>query len=241
MAQRRGRSPGETGPTHVWRLAIGFGVGSALVLGALAVWAARASSGPAMARTPDTVAHGVPHVAIVGDSITEQGEAVLNEVLGSRWPLEIDGRSGYTIVEQQPAATALADRDPTQVIVNLGTNDVWHGGDLTTSASDLATLVATFAGATCIHLVTINESMVPNGISLGARAAEVNQAIRDLAARDPRIHLIDWSAAVAADQSGPQPYGPIVGDSIHPTKRGQLVLAQLYADSLAACPVRAAS
>ena len=36
--------------------------------------------------------------------------------------------------------------------------------------------------------------------------------------------------------AGPQPYGPLLNDTIHPTPRGQQVLADLYAQALTACP-----
>ena len=205
--------------------ALAFGLASSAVLAAVVVAATR-TSGDADAR---------PTVAIVGDSITEQGESILEDGLSDDWRLLIDGRSGFTVAEQLPAARDLADGDPVQVVVNLGTNDVTKGNDLGQSVADLAEVVASFPDAACVHLVTINEGIRLAGVSLGDRSSQLNRAMVALAAADPRIHVIDWSAVVAADEAGDQPDGPIVNDTVHPTTRGQRVLTALYAEALAAC------
>ena len=176
-------------------------------------------------------------VAVVGDSITERGQAVLVDVLGPTWPLAIDGRSGYRVAEQQPAAEELARQDPSQVVVNLGSNDVLQGADLERAAAELRTMIATFPRAACIHLVTINEHMVSGLGSRTDAAVELNAAIASIAAEDPRIDLVDWAAAVEQDEAGSD--GPLVPDTIHPSRRGQLLLAGLYADALAGCPAPA--
>jgi lysophospholipase L1-like esterase len=189
-------------------------------------------------RSSTTEADTRPTVAIVGDSITEQGESALNQTLSHDWRLSIDGRSGHTVAEQLPAARSLGERAPSQVIVNLGTNDVLKRDDLTQSAADLAEVVAAFPGATCIHLVTVNEGIELGGRSFADRSAELNRSISALAAADPRIDVVDWSAAVAAYEAGDQADGPILTDTVHPSPRGQLALAARYAEALAACPTQ---
>jgi lysophospholipase L1-like esterase len=203
-------------------VAVVFGLGASVSL----LWASQAST----ARTD------VPTVAIVGDSITEQGTSVLTEDLTGGWHLRIDGRSGYTISQQVPAAQSLAAHDPHQVIVNLGTNDVMRADDLDQSAAILRQMVALFPAATCIHLVNINEGIVLGGTSFAALSSQLNQAIAAIAADDPRLDVLDWSAAVRADEAAGHPDDPLLTDTVHPTRRGQHVLAALYADALAACP-----
>ena len=178
----------------------------------------------------------LPTVAIVGDSITEQGTSVLTEDLTGGWRLRVDGRSGYTISQQVPAAQSLAARDPHQVIINLGTNDVIRAADLDQSAAILRQLVALFDGATCIHLVNINEGIVIGGLSFAPQAAQLNRDMVGIAADDPRVDVLDWSAAVRADTDVSHQDDPLLKDTVHPTPRGQHVLAGLYADALAACP-----
>ena len=215
------------GPRRIWRVAVAFGLVSSAVVATIVILAARSST---------TAADTRPTVAVVGDSITEQGESALKQVLSGDWHLSIDGRPGYTVAEQIPAARTLGERGPSQVIVNLGTNDVMKGNDLTRSAADLAEVVGAFPEATCIHLVTINEGIELGGHPYADRSAEVNRSIAALAAADPRIHVIDWSAVVAAYESGAQADGPILVDTVHPSSWGQRALAMRYAEALTACP-----
>ena len=209
-------------------MAVAFCLVSAAILGAVVVWASRSST----ADTDDR-----PTVAIVGDSITDQGESVLTSDLSEDWRLRIDGASGYTIAEQLPAAEALGDRDPQQVIVNLGTNDVMKGDDLDQSAAALRQIVAAFPDAACIHLVNINQGIVLGGVSFAPRSAQLNRAMTEIAADDPRVEVLDWSRAVSADEAVNHSDGPLLRDTVHPTTPGQHVLARIYADALAACPV----
>jgi lysophospholipase L1-like esterase len=174
-------------------------------------------------------------VAVVGDSITERGEAVLGQELSSHWRLRVDGRSGYTVAEQLPAAEALAEGDPSQVVVNLGTNDVIQGHPAPRVDADLRELVGRFGAADCIHLVTINESMAVGGADLAAPAREVNQAIRTLASEDPRIDVVDWAGIVRDDEATGRSGGPLLSDTVHPTERGKVVLAQAYGTALESC------
>ncbi len=182
-----------------------------------------------------------PTMAIVGDSITEQARSVLRRELGHDWRLRVDGRPGATVAEQLAAARTLAEGDPAQVIVDLGTNDVLQGRSPDASADDLRQLVASFPDAACIHLVTVNEEMVLGEARLQRPAAELNTAIASMAADDPRLDVVDWAEAVRTYQAGPQPDGPITSDSVHPTGYGKQVLAGLYADALAGCRAGAPS
>lgn len=215
------------GPKRIWLVAVLFGLVSSAILATIVILATRSSTTEIDAR---------PTVAIVGDSITEQGESALKQVLADDWRLSIDGRSGFTVAEQLPAARSLGEQAPTQVVVNLGTNDVMKGNDLTESAAALAEVVAAFPATTCIHLVTINEGIEMAGRSYADRSAEMNRSIAALAAADPRVDVIDWSAVVAAYEAGDQADGPILTDTVHPSPRGQLALALHYAEALSACP-----
>ena len=173
-------------------------------------------------------------VAVVGDSITEWGQGALRDDLGGDWDLSIDGRAGFRVAEQLPAAAELAAADPGQVVVNLGTNDVLQGRSPASAVEDLARMVELFPGARCIHLVTVNERMVAGRGDLTTPARAVNDGIRRLADDDERITVVDWAATIDADASGGG-RDPLVYDTVHPTERGDHVLAGLYADALAAC------
>jgi lysophospholipase L1-like esterase len=190
---------------------------------------------PSVAPASDSAATELPTVAVVGDSITEQGEQVLRDELSSRWDLEIDGRSGYTIEQQLPAAVALAAAAPSQLIVNLGTNDVLRQHPTEDVVADLQALLDAVDGVACIHVVTVAEGMVLGGYDHTAAAREANAAIAAALEGDDRVDLVDWAAEVRAYQAGPQPDGPILNDSIHPNDAGQRRLAALYSDALGGC------
>jgi lysophospholipase L1-like esterase len=190
---------------------------------------------PSVTPSSDLVGTELPTVAVVGDSITEQGQQVLRDELSSRWDLEIDGRSGYTIEQQLPAAVALAAAGPTQVIVNLGTNDVLRQRPTEDVVADLEALLEAVDGVGCVHVVTVAEGMVLGGYDHTQAAIEANAAIAAAVEGDDRVDLVDWAADVRGYQAGSQPDGPILYDSIHPNEAGQRRLAALYADALGGC------
>jgi hypothetical protein len=174
-------------------------------------------------------------VAILGDSITQQGESELESALGSVWDLRIDGRPGFTVADQIPAARVLAEGHPGQVIINLGTNDVLHDGNLPVAADRMEDLLSVFPDTRCIHLVTINENMGTNRM-YPSRARELNASLRRLAGADPRIRLLDVSRVFANAVADPSVSKPLFSDTVHPTSSGQRVLADAYADALRSCP-----
>src|SRR5688572_4027305 len=122
------------GARRIWLVAVLFGLVSALILGGIVVLATRSTgssatgSGPVDTATSAPTTTGsspstsspdggaLPLVAVIGDSITEQGEQVLTAQLDDRWDLLVDGRSGFTIAQQLPAARRAADSQPTQVV-----------------------------------------------------------------------------------------------------------------------------
>lgn len=175
-----------------------------------------------------------PSVAIVGDSITREGERVLRSQLGDRWELRIDGKSGYTIADQQPAAVALAKAGPTQIIVNLGTNDVLLRHSTATLITDLKQLLSEIDAVGCIHVVNIAEGMVRRG-NFTAAAMEANTAIAGLVASSEGVTLVDWANEVRRGEAEPDPEGPMLIDTVHPSETGQRRLAALYAEALGSC------
>jgi lysophospholipase L1-like esterase len=249
--------PGGMGAKRIWLVAVLFGLVSALILGGIVVLATRstgstgsgvtgtgsvdtATSAPATTvssrSTSSSDGDALPLVALIGDSITEQGEQVLTAQLEDRWDLLVDGRSGFTTAQQLPAARRAADSQPTQVIINLGSNDVAAVAAGDEVGDELTEMVSLFPSARCIHLVEVNEGIEWGGRSFFGGAAAINQAIATLAAADPRIGVVAWSDAVAAAEAGGLPDGPVLEDTVHPTTAGQQLLARLYGEALAACP-----
>ncbi len=134
-----------------------------------------------------------------------------------------------------PAARTLAEGDPSQVIVNLGTNDVLQGLAISDSEAALRDVVAAFPRATCIHLVDVNEDMLVIGGDGSERARAVNEVIRRVAEEDARVDVVSWAGIVDQQLEAGQPDGAILSDTIHPTTQGKTLLADAYAEALAAC------
>ncbi len=222
-------SPGDVGPRRLWLIAVLFGVVSSIVLGTTVVLATR-SSGPSRPEPTE-------RVVLLGDSITELSGSTLEDRLGDRWAVVVDGQSGATVAQRLPAAERAAADDPRQVVVNLGTNDVTLLLDPAESLARMRDLLALFPDAACLHVVTVGEGIEINGRSYATEAAAYNDGLRSLAAADPRITVLDWDAALRSDEdvNGTAP-DALLYDTVHPTARGEKVLAALYATGLEACP-----
>ena len=90
-------------PKRIWLVAVLFGLVSSAILATVVILATRSSTADANPEAEAAAARSTT-VAIVGDSITEQGESALDQVLADDWRLDIDGRAGFTVAEQLPAA-----------------------------------------------------------------------------------------------------------------------------------------
>jgi lysophospholipase L1-like esterase len=178
-------------------------------------------------------------VAVVGDSITALDQGSLEEQLGGDYQLQITGNFGKTVAEVLPEATAMVAKDPAQVIVNLGTNDVLQDLPVDSSMSSMQQMVDLFPDARCIHLVNINEHMVvqDTDTSRADQASAFNAALDQLAERNDRVDIIDWNEVAAGALNDAQPpTSTLTVDSIHPTEDGNTELNQLYRSALADCP-----
>jgi lysophospholipase L1-like esterase len=221
-------SPADVGPRRLWLIAVLFGLVSSLVLATTVVLVTR-SSEPAGVQPTE-------RVVLLGDSITELSEPTLEARLGDRWALLVDGRSGATVAQRLPAAERAATDDPRQVVVNLGTNDVTLLLDPAGSVAQMRELLDLFPDATCLHVVTVGEGIEINGRRYDTEAAAFNEGLWSLAAADPRITVLDWDAALRAEETRGAAPDDLLHDTVHPTARGEEVLASLYASGLEACP-----
>ena len=103
--------------------------------------------------------------------------------------------------------------------------------DQTASAADLTSMVETFDGASCIHLVTVNEHINRMGIDFSAEAVALNAEIRTIAQRRTNVDLIDWNRIVVEHAAD----GIMSDDSVHPNEAGVALLATAYADAIESC------
>lgn len=169
-------------------------------------------------------------VVLVGDSLTM---LVAEPVAAAAPDLEVrrDADWGLRIDQEIASASEEATKDPDQVVINLGTNNVLQGYDPTASAQDLTTIVDEFDDVPCVHIVTINERMNRLGQDTSSAAAALNAQIRALADSRPNVRLIDWNQ-IALDRAAEGLMDP---DTVHPNGAGVAVLTQAYVDALRSC------
>ena len=173
-----------------------------------------------------------PVVAVVGDSITVlSGPGVEAELSG--YALYIRAVDGKRIDQMIPALQAELQRDPKGVVINLGTNDAIQARthpDWLTGFDALWDLVRS---RTCVVYVTVST----NADYLGrhAVAADIDAAIRQLAAQHRNVKIVDWNAAVHEDPSLLASRNP-PADHIHPyTSRAWRWLGTHYRSALESC------
>lgn len=229
--QRPGEAPQRPGTwdrlrawTHGHRLAaLAAGVGVALVFVLLA-----GALLPGPSRSGDSV-------VVLGDSITEFGEGHLVDVLGEEYELTVDGVFGARTGDRVDAAAAVAATNPDQVVVNLGTNDVVVGTPLDKLRRNIDALLTELDSVECVHVVTVGENLLSDGIPLPRAGAAVNQQIAEVAAQHPNTQLLYWDRvqdAAARRRDDPQ---ALLFDGIHPDGDGLMVLAGGYSRVLGDC------
>jgi lysophospholipase L1-like esterase len=160
---------------------------------------------------------------LLGDSVmaslaaryTDEGRKVL-EPLG--WQLTLDAE-----VSRSPlgALQELKKRQrdiPEVVVILIGHN---YGGNLPVVTQQFHDIMGQLTKPKKIVFL-LNEEFKSS-------IADVNNVIRDLATKDPRIHIVDWNAVSA----GPAFRGP---DNVHLTPLGAKLLAVIIAQAVGAAP-----
>jgi len=176
-----------------------------------------------------------PTVAFLGDSISVVTSPEIKTALGSDYSPDIAAVLGIQAGQMIPAGQRAAAKDPDQVVIELGSNDVLHGASLDNAQADLLKLIALFPNARCIHMVNINTHMTDNGNALGPRAGTINVALSHLHAADHRIDIVDWNQIVSADIAAHPPGGTLTDDTVHPNPAGRTLLARAIKTALDDC------
>jgi hypothetical protein len=169
-----------------------------------------------------------PTIALIGDSITDQTRLWFTAELEPSYKVSLVAEPGRTIDQLLPAAQEAAAQKPTQVIVNLGSNDVLTGIPLEESVAALKKMVDAFPKETCVHLVTVNESFfLMFRVDLRDHATALNNEMIRLA-NDRGFHIIDWAQRVRDYYASGAPEGQLTADTVHPTDLGKRMLADEY-------------
>jgi predicted small secreted protein/lysophospholipase L1-like esterase len=176
-----------------------------------------------------------PRVAVIGDSITDLSTADITADLQPDYALNIQSTGGQSMAQMAPTLqSVLHDPQgaPEDVIVNLGTNDVFSVGEDATYdwRGPLASEVEALQSTQCVIFVTVNTTADELFSDTGTAEA-INAAIEGYVAEMPNFHLLDWNALVrqgtnAADWIDPG--GGLTTPFVHPNAAGQAELAALY-------------
>jgi hypothetical protein len=173
-------------------------------------------------------------VGYLGDSITDQAREPLVAELGAD-PDLIKAISGIKIEMMAGPAMELAAANPTQVVINLGTNNVLAGSQVDGEVAALRGLIDRFPNARCVHLVTINDRMYAPDRDVNAGSRALNDQLRALAAADSRLRIVDWAKIVEDYDAAGDPDGPVTTDTVHPAPAGQKLLLDAYRASIDSC------
>lgn len=171
-------------------------------------------------------------VALVGDSITVLSRDTFERELKD-YKLEFQAKMGARSTDMVGPATELAATKPTQVVINLGTNDALRRTAPAETKEQLTKIVGLFPDADCIHFVNINTHITDDGDPRKAEAEQVN-AIIDEVADKAGADVIDWDGIVAPTV-GDDGKSSIIADTVHPKDVGEAKLANAIGDALDRC------
>lgn len=157
-------------------------------------------------------------VTLIGDSLNVGVEPYLADVM-PRWRIVANNRVGRStpdgITELEAGRPALSSH----IVVSLGTND--PPGASTAFRADVARLLELLGPRRCVVWATIWRS--------GAPSDGFNAALRDGAAANRRVRLVDWAAMVRAHPDWLAP------DGLHGSAAGYRARARAIAAAVEGC------
>jgi lysophospholipase L1-like esterase len=163
--------------------------------------------------TLDPAVAAMPHVLVVGDSITVGSRAAIVRSLPG-WTASFHAKVGRTTEQGITAARTVHDIGGLDaVVVELGTNDSTAEG----FPDRIARMLAVVGRAKLVVWVTVHRDLtiVP----------ELNDDIVRAMAALPNGAVADWNAVVTPDD--------IVSDGVHPNVQGRKLMASLLSGLLA--------
>lgn len=177
-----------------------------------------------------------PPVAIIGDSITWQASSPIASTVGREFSVDVRAVPGATIADMVDRASRMGRREPEQLVVNLGTNDVVRNVTPGQSAADLEVLLDQFPTVKCVHVVTVHDRIfnLIDGTFYTERSQATNAALEAVAAQRG-ANVINWNAALDMASASGAP--DLLSDTVHLTGDGINLLVTLYNDALRrGCP-----
>lgn len=159
-----------------------------------------------------------PTVAVVGDSITALSrESIERSLDQAGYKPTVDAVIGIETAQAQPLVDQLAQQNPTDWIIELGTNDAGQSNSMW-PLPFLAQWQQVRSSACVIYL-----SVSPHA---GPIANQINVSLAKLAQAHTNVHILNWGQLEYANPAWLEP------DKIHPTPAGQVELADLETQEL---------
>jgi lysophospholipase L1-like esterase len=196
-----------------------------------------------------------PRVAIAGDSMTGLAIDEIEAKFHPELQTVIDAQNGQRIDQMLAEIEAMVTNPlgkPDVMILALGTNDMIQENPNWRESLDQ--MIALVADIECVVLVGVNEATDRSRGNNTLVSEGLNSALDDLAASNPdkykRAHWLekyDWEEEwIAQNPDGPHyfsffyvspdfPDGIWIGDGIHESLEGQVVLAQDMYDGVKQC------
>ncbi len=157
-------------------------------------------------------------VALLGDSLNVGVEPYLAQALPG-FGIVTDDRVGRRTDEGIAEVASGRARLAPHVVVSLGTNDLTGGVDA--FRADVARLTKLIGPGRCLVWATIWRD--------GAPAEPLNAVLRDAAAANRRMRLVEWAEMV---QAHPEWLAP---DGLHGNETGYRMRAEAIAQAVRAC------
>jgi hypothetical protein len=157
-------------------------------------------------------------VGVVGDSITALSrESIAASLAQAGYQPIIEAVVGIKIAQARPSIDQLAQQNPNDWIIELGTNDAGTGNQLW--ALPLLGEWQQVRSAGCLIYLSVSPRV-------GPIAAQINASLAGLARAHANVHVLDWGNLEYGNPAWVEP------DTIHPTPAGQAELAALEAREL---------
>lgn len=179
-------------------------------------------------------------VAVVGDSAmvgTVAGASIAGQLGSATFEARVDvGASRWS--DRAVVLGGLVDRvvPARQAVLALGLDDVRavEAGVATPGeiARSVGVSLSDIPSVSCVHLVTVVESGWSDG---GLAVRSVNAMLRNRAAVDSRVGLIDWAAILAGHVAAGSPGGPYVDGTGVLTATGSTRFVSAVVDAVTGC------
>ncbi len=154
-----------------------------------------------------------PTVAVVGDSITELSQqSIETSLTQAGYHPTVQAVIGIEMAQAVPSIDQLAQQDPNDWIIELGTNDAGRNNPLW--ELPFLDIWHQVRSSGCVIYVSVSQRA-------GPIATQINASLAGLARAHANVHILDWGSLEYLNPAWLEP------DLIHPTPAGQAELAAL--------------